>query len=252
MNRSRMSVLTVFVAIAAVLGVGIAMAGVTDDPPPRIAFVANGYTSADALAAGPAGGRFDAPIFTTTANDLSPAAVTGLANYDPDLVFVLGGPLALSDEVYDDVVSITGLTPRAANTYPTNGVVRTFGPNRTATAEAISRLWGHYNPTFPPQDDPAIPIAMGYLNRFDGEATSGVNVTSATWNASLGRWEVELTGISYFYNDYITLVTLASSRAGMVMTDSVGGDLLIYTYDETGASEQRDVAFTVYQAPEIP
>ena len=71
------------------------------------------------------------------------------------------------------------------------------------------------------------PIAFGFINSNGSVASSSGNV-SCTWSGS--RYEITITGESYFYNSYITVITLCDPRSTMVMirTDSASGKLLVY------------------------
>ncbi|MBW3551717.1 MAG: signal peptidase I, partial [Proteobacteria bacterium] len=89
---------------------------------------------ADALAAGPIAGQLGAPMYTTQPDSLSPAAATGLDDYDPELVIVLGGPVALSAQVRDQV--------REAG----YGVERLAGPARYDTAVAVAERLDRISP----------------------------------------------------------------------------------------------------------
>ncbi|MGH2446541.1 MAG: S-layer homology domain-containing protein [Candidatus Limnocylindria bacterium] len=94
-------------------------------------------------------------------------------------------------------------------------------------------------------DSRAMLIASGFLSAADGLTVGTDNIDSATWDATLDRWIVSISGESYFFSDYVTQVTVADGDGGRATTSSVGGNLLIYTFDETGAPAQRNVSFTV-------
>lgn len=73
------------------------------------------------------------------------------------------------------------------------------------------------------------PIAHGFIYP-DASIQSGTGNFTCSWNASLERYEITITGHSYLFRNYTTIVTLCGSEgdgAG-VTTNSVGGDLLIY------------------------
>lgn len=146
----RTLVATGTVTILAAAGVTAAIAAdPAPAPPPRIAFLANGIVPADALAAGPIAGQLGAPMYTTQPDALSSAAATGLDDYDPELVIVLGGPVAIHDTVIDQVEAATGLTETADAT-PAGGIVRAAGGDRFDTAAAVADLLAAYNPAYLP------------------------------------------------------------------------------------------------------
>ncbi len=119
------------ITLGAISAVG-AMAAT--DPPPRIAIVARGDGSnfADALAIGSIAGQLAAPVFTTPSTLLSEAAADGLAAYDPDLVIIVGGTAALSEDVRLGILDATALTA--------DSVHRVAGANRYETAARIATL----------------------------------------------------------------------------------------------------------------
>ena len=135
---------TIVVALLAIAGVTAAIAA--DPPPPRIVFVANGRVPADALAAGPTAGQLGAPIYTTEQDSLPQATSDALDAYNPQLVIVLGGPVAISDNVVNAIAAVTGLPTVDPTPPPSSGVVRAAGADRFATAAAIGDLLGDYNP----------------------------------------------------------------------------------------------------------
>ncbi len=141
---------TIVVALLAIAGVTAAIAA--DPPPPRIAFVANGRVPADALAAGPTAGQLGAPIYTTEQDSLPQATSDALDAYNPQLVIVLGGPVAISDNVVNAIAAVTGLPTVDPTPPPSSGVVRAAGADRFATAAAIGDLLGDYNPAALPAD----------------------------------------------------------------------------------------------------
>lgn len=72
------------------------------------------------------------------------------------------------------------------------------------------------------------PIAFGYINA-NGSVNSGSGNFTCTWNASSGRYQISITGYSYMYNQYTTVITGISIYPGVIFTtDSVGGQLLVF------------------------
>jgi hypothetical protein len=155
MTRHRVLTLTATLTVAAVIGAGAAIAAGTTAPPPKTAFVANAYVPADALAAGPAAGRLGAPIFTTPQGSLSDAARAGLVDYGPDLVVVLGGTVAIANDVVTEISSATGLAVADIADTPATGIVRVAGQERTETAQKVADLFSAYDPMFLPADGKA-------------------------------------------------------------------------------------------------
>lgn len=107
-----------------------------DDPDggtQKVAFVTTGENFPDALAAGSGAYDIAAPIFLTTTAELHPAAATGLEDFDPDRVYVLGGTKAVSATVADELAA-------------DYDVQRLSGPSRhhtaAAVAEELEAEWG--------------------------------------------------------------------------------------------------------------
>ena len=150
MRRSLFTFLSVVGLLATGLVAGYAAGGGgTVDPPPRIAFLANGVNPADALAAGGIAGQLGAPLFTTNPATLEDAARDAIVAYAPDLVIALGGPVALSDDILLALSQATGLAISSEDN-PRDGIIRVVGDNRYATAAAVADLLVAYNPAYLP------------------------------------------------------------------------------------------------------
>jgi len=122
----------------------------------------------------------------------------------------------------------TELSPRIALT----GSAYSF---RAANADSINGIAANR----------AAPIAYAAINS-DGTVASGTPNVSCSWNASLSRYEITITGESYYYTSYVTVVTpMADSR--IPRTSSIGGKLLIYIQDLSGAYKQAPFSFVTYK-----
>lgn len=177
---------TTTVALLAAAGAAAAVAAdPAPNPPPRIAFLANGHVPADALAAGPIAGQLGAPMYTTARGDLVDATRSALKGYDPELVIVLGGTVAISDEVVEEVEDATGLAYTDVAT-PDGGVVRAAGGDRFSTAAAVARLLAAYDPAFLPVGAAAVDAdtldgrdSSAFLPA-DGKAADAAHADTAT------------------------------------------------------------------------
>lgn len=153
----RTIVATSMAAVMAVAGVTAAIAAdPAPAPPPKIAFLANGIVPADALAAGPIAGQLGAPVYTTHQDTLPAGTATALDDYDPELVVVMGGPVAISDTVVNQVSAATGLPTVAPSPVPASGVVRAAGGDRFETATIVADLLAAYAPAYLPVDLQAV------------------------------------------------------------------------------------------------
>lgn len=102
--------------------------GRTEPRAPRMAFLLNGQTFADALVAGgPAASQDDPfPILLTGQDTLPRTTAEALEDLDIDQVFIVGGPEAVSDHVRDHVRETA------------SHVTRLAGANRRETALAVA------------------------------------------------------------------------------------------------------------------
>lgn len=204
-------------------------------------------------------------LFTTIDQNFSDAetAINALQNEKLDLAGgVLTGPLAVAFEGDGDDIGLlikkTGGGPLmvAFNSDSGQGLqvgadgslqIGTSGsPEITldvATGDAI--LGGTVRN---PAGDALLPIAFGRINYSAGSASvrnGTANVASATHNAGLNRFEIDLAGINFDSREYVTVVTVQGSTAS-ARVGSISGDLLVYTFDVSGAPTTSDFAFVIY------
>lgn len=90
------------------------------------------------------------------------------------------------------------------------------------------------------------PIAFGVMLN-NGLKQSGTSNWSSTYNATYKRYEITIAGQNYYYLNFSTLVT-PTGDTRYCRTDSVGGKLLIYCYDQSGAVHPARLAFTAFKA----
>jgi putative cell wall-binding protein/spore germination protein YaaH len=93
-----------------------------------VAYVATGTSFPDALAGGVAAGRQKGPVLLTSRTSVPAATKSELDRLNPARIVVLGGTSAISDAVASALRSYTG-----------GSVTRLSGPDRYATAVAVSR-----------------------------------------------------------------------------------------------------------------
>ena len=106
-----------------------AIAGASHPNGADVVFVAVGTNYPDALSAGPAAARLGAPIVLVRQDALPGSTAAALESLDPTTVFVLGGPVAVTDTVVDAIEVVV----------PGASVSRLFGPDRYSTAVAVSQ-----------------------------------------------------------------------------------------------------------------
>jgi hypothetical protein len=93
--------------------------------------------------------------------------------------------------------------------------------------------------------DASLPIAYAFIDDA-GAVRSGTSNVTSTWNAGSNRYEISIAGESYYYRDYVTVVT-PSGTALLARTGSVGGDLLVYLYNDSGDLVQEDFQFVIFK-----
>jgi len=87
------------------------------------------------------------------------------------------------------------------------------------------------------------PIAYGTVISGDLEANSGNVSVSKT---GTGEYSISISGHSYFYTTYTASLSLLG-HVGFIEGGSVSGNLLVFTYDENGNSEDANFTFVVYK-----
>ncbi len=90
------------------------------------------------------------------------------------------------------------------------------------------------------------PIAKGWINS-DGSIQNAVNVSEAEWNESEKRYRITIANESYFYDEYVTVVTpLTHVRP---RTTSNGGELIVEFYDSDGNNVQSGFQLVTHELP---
>ena len=71
-----------------------------------------------------------------------------------------------------------------------------------------------------------VAIGFAFINSNGTKASGSANVTS-TWDATNKRYVITISGHSYFWTSFTTVVTPAGSCMGLPVTNSVSGNLLV-------------------------
>lgn len=76
-----------------------------------------------------------------------------------------------------------------------------------------------------------LPVAYGYIKGGAGGtnptiSAGSVGISAVSWDAGNGRYVVTLTGLSYFYNSYATVITGTCGNL-TPHTDSAGSNLIV-------------------------
>jgi hypothetical protein len=93
--------------------------------------------------------------------------------------------------------------------------------------------------------DASLPIAYAFIDE-DGSVRAGTSNITSTWDAGSDRYEISIAGENYYYADYVAVVT-PSGSALRPRTGSVGGDLLVYLYNDSGDLVQEDFQFVIFK-----
>ncbi len=89
------------------------------------------------------------------------------------------------------------------------------------------------------------PIANGYVSPagvIAPDTSTGVDTSS--WNAGIGRYEIELTSTDYFYQNFHTSVSVTTCVPVSTRVGSVGGKLLVTFTNAAGGTEQCAFTFS--------
>jgi len=137
-----------------------------------------------------------------------------------------------------------GINTAPAHELDVNGYVRIRGGS-PATGKVLtsSDSWGTAT-----WETILSPIALGNISS-SGVLNSGTpNIQSVVWNSASSRYEIEITGVNYHFNNFITVVTPTSTTAAsIVSTNSVSGKLLVYIRNTSGTLVQSGFHFVVYK-----
>lgn len=89
-------------------------------------------------------------------------------------------------------------------------------------------------------------VAAGFITS-GATVTTGYNIQSVTWDAGYSRYTIVITGVNYFYSDYITIVTCAAGECRTAVTNSLSGQLIVSIFDSTGSKVQENFQFVTYR-----
>lgn len=90
-----------------------------------------------------------------------------------------------------------------------------------------------------------IPIAYGYVSGAGagGAGTGNFTVTKV----ATGIYDITITGFTYSFASFVTSASIATGTAGFIGTNSIGGNLRVYTYNITGAAADLAFYFIVFK-----
>ena len=125
------------------------------------------------------------------------------------------------------------------------GIGTTFPDEKLDVAGSI-KLSGELNRSSTGTSN-MVPIAYGNIS-----GTGVVNSGSGNFSASrttTGTYSITITGEAFQFQTYTTVVTPvgASTAAIIVGTSSLAGNLIVYTYNASGAAVDNQFSFVVYK-----
>lgn len=91
------------------------------------------------------------------------------------------------------------------------------------------------------------PIAYGNIT-----SAGGINTDASTSNftctrSGIGKYSITISGETYSWTKYTTIATINTSSPCFIITNSVSGNLIIYTYDISGTLTDEPFEFIVYK-----
>jgi hypothetical protein len=89
------------------------------------------------------------------------------------------------------------------------------------------------------------PLAFGVVAA-DGAKRSGTANWTSSYNGTYTRYEISITGESYYYTNYATVITPAGDNR-FCRSSSVGGKLLVYCADANGAAQTSRFGFITFK-----
>ncbi len=102
-----------------------------------------------------------------------------------------------------------------------------------------------------PQGDPGLNmiVAMGSIDSV-GVIRYAYNIDGCTWNSTDNRYEISFSGFEYEYNIFMAIIQPDIVSVPMYATcEALGGDLIVYIYDDTGSPRVCPFSFIVLEFP---
>ena len=89
------------------------------------------------------------------------------------------------------------------------------------------------------------PLAYGTVLSSGAKYKGSAN-WSSTYNSTYKRYEISISSNSYYYLNYVTVVTPAGDNR-FCRTSSVGGKLLVYCHDHAGNVQPARFGFLTFK-----
>ena len=91
-----------------------------------------------------------------------------------------------------------------------------------------------------------LPIAYGYCNS-NGTTRTDYSTTNVSCSWSGSRYVIDITGESFFYNEYVTIVTPTSDFYIPRVRSSLGNVSIGWIDDDGITDRQTDFSFVIYK-----
>ncbi len=130
------------------------------------------------------------------------------------------------------VSSVDGVTNDGGNIDFVAGSGMTITPDNTAKTITFTAAGGLQ------------PIAYAFISTTGAKISGTANVASA-WDATNGRYAVTISGESYYFSNYVTVVTPIDNLTAH--TSSVGGQLLVFLTNSAGTNVQGYFQFVTFK-----
>ncbi|MCW5936991.1 MAG: hypothetical protein KIT11_06775 [Fimbriimonadaceae bacterium] len=140
--------------------------------------------------------------------------------------------------VFGEAYSANGIAVAGRNNISGNSFTAATGTDSLRTGGALPKHG------YAGGDAAMVPVAYGQVD-FSGGVSSGTQNWTSTYNSGLDRYEITITGESFFFSEYATVVTRLSQ--GFARTGSVGGKFLVVTANTSAVADQTAFSFVVYK-----
>ncbi len=122
--------------------------------------------------------------------------------------------------------------------------IDTNSPGHTLEVNGDINLTGGLTKSYSGTLAHVAPFAFGNIS-LAGAIYSGTGNFTCSWNTS--EYLIAITGVTYFYSTYTTVVTINDINTPLVATtNSIGGNLIVKIYNLSGNPVQAPFEFVIY------
>ena len=113
-----------------------------------------------------------------------------------------------------------------------------------ASAGNAAQLGGIAAANYVQTNNPALPIAYATVSSAGTKLTGSSNVSVI--KSATGKYTVTIAGEAFFYTSYATSATILGNP-GVIDIDSVGGKMIVETYNVAGTATDQTFAIVVFK-----